>query len=109
VAELVKPRTKAELIEILESNAIPWAPVARPEDLFDDPHLNTGGKLVDTVLADGRHTKLPALPFELDGAVLGLRRQAPRLGEHTAELLAEAKVSTGEMQALAALGVIVLG
>ena len=109
VAELVKPLTKAELIEILETNAIPWAPVARPEDLFDDPHLNSGGKLVDTELADGRHTKLPVLPFELDGAVLGLRRQAPRLGEHTAELLAEAKVSAAEMQALAAEGVIVLG
>ena len=109
VGELVKPFTKPALIELLEANAIPWAPVARPEELFDDPHLNAGGKLVDTVLADGAHAKLPTLPFELDGAVLGLRRQAPRLGEHTAELLAELEVSADEMRALAATGVIVLG
>ena len=83
--------------------------MARPEDLFDDPHLNSGGKLVDAVLASGAHTKLPALPLELDGAALGLRRQAPRLGEHTAELLAEAEVSEAEILELAKEGVIVLG
>ncbi len=109
VAGMVKPFTKGQLIDILEENAIPWAPVARPEDLFDDPHLNSGGKLVDAVLASGAHTKLPALPLELDGAALGLRRQAPRLGEHTAELLAEAEVSEAEILELAKEGVIVLG
>ncbi len=109
VAAMVKPFAKERLVEILEENAIPWAPVARPEDLFADPHLNSGGKLAEVELANGVRVKLPLLPLELDGAVPGLRRQAPRLGEHTSELLAEAHLSAAEIRELARQAVVVLG
>ncbi len=66
VAAMFKALTKAELMEKLERLGLPFAPVAKPSDLFEDPHLNAGG-LVKTQLPDGRITKLPGLPIEMDG------------------------------------------
>jgi crotonobetainyl-CoA:carnitine CoA-transferase CaiB-like acyl-CoA transferase len=109
IAEIMKRFTKAELIAIFEREAIPFAPVAKTVDLFTDPHLLSGGKLLDIALGHGLSAKLPALPLELDGETLGLRRQAPRLGEHTTELLAELRIGEGEIKALAYKGVIVAG
>jgi crotonobetainyl-CoA:carnitine CoA-transferase CaiB-like acyl-CoA transferase len=79
---------QAELMERLETVGLPFAPVARPEDLFDDPHLNAGG-LVELTLPDGRRTALPGLPLEMNGQRLGLTRDPPAAGADTAEVLAE--------------------
>ena len=48
VAEIMAGYSKAELEAICERIQIPFAPVARPEDLFDDPHLNVSGRLAET-------------------------------------------------------------
>ena len=79
---------RAELIAKVEAIGLPFAPIARPEDLFDDAHLNAGG-LIDLTLPDGRTTKLPGLPVELDGARLGLQRDIPRIGADSDAVLAE--------------------
>lgn len=60
--------SQAEAIEKLEGSGLPFAPIGRPEDLFDDPHLNASGGLQPVTLSDGRETMLPALPVTLDGA-----------------------------------------
>ncbi|MGJ3240849.1 MAG: CaiB/BaiF CoA transferase family protein [Anaerolineae bacterium] len=80
---------KDEIIAKAEQAEIPFAPIARPEDLFDDPQLNQGGSLVDVTLPDGRTSKLPKLPIQIEGDDLGLRMQAPAIGEHTHALLTE--------------------
>jgi crotonobetainyl-CoA:carnitine CoA-transferase CaiB-like acyl-CoA transferase len=64
-----------------------FAHVARPEDLFDDPHLNGNHSLAPTHLPGGVTTKLPLLPIRIDGAPLPLRRDPPATGEHTREIL----------------------
>lgn len=51
----VHPR---ELIARLEGTGLPFAPIARPQDMFDDPHLNASG--VATGDADRRHTDCPS-------------------------------------------------
>lgn len=79
---------RAELIAKVEAIGLPFAPIARPEDLFDDAHLNAGG-LIELTLPDGRTTKLPGLPVELDGARLGLQRDIPRIGADSDAVLAE--------------------
>jgi crotonobetainyl-CoA:carnitine CoA-transferase CaiB-like acyl-CoA transferase len=73
----------ATLGEKLERLKIPYAPLATPADLFDDPHLNQGKRMLDTLFPNGEHAKLPGLPLEIGDHAIGLRRQPPRMGEHT--------------------------
>ena len=68
---------------------LPFALIARPEDLFDDPQLNANGSLADTVLAGGITTTLPKLPLRIDGEAFELRCNPPQAGEHTHEILDE--------------------
>jgi crotonobetainyl-CoA:carnitine CoA-transferase CaiB-like acyl-CoA transferase len=93
---------KSELIATLERAGLPFAPINRPEDLFDDPHLRASGGLAPTVLADGRTTCLPVLPLELGAARDPRPRPLPSAGEHTAEILADLGLSSRELTALAA-------
>jgi crotonobetainyl-CoA:carnitine CoA-transferase CaiB-like acyl-CoA transferase len=57
--------TRAEAIDRLEDSGLPFAPIARPEDMFEDPHLRASGALHRTILPDGSVTMLPALPLML--------------------------------------------
>ena len=65
---------------------LPFALIAHPEDLFDDPHLNANGSLAATVLPGGREAKLPKLPIRIDGEAFDLRSNPPAAGEHNATL-----------------------
>lgn len=109
VADVVKRYPMAEIVAIAERIGIPFAPVAKTDDLFDDPHLNAaGGGLLPVQLPNGDWTKLPRLPIEMAGHDLGLQRQAPQVGEHTREVLLEAGYSAAEIDALAEQGAVVL-
>jgi crotonobetainyl-CoA:carnitine CoA-transferase CaiB-like acyl-CoA transferase len=85
--EILLRHTKAELAQKLEAIGLPFAPITRPRDLFDDPHLNAGG-MVETKDPRGYAFKVPGLPLELGGKRLGLRNQPPRLSQDARELLA---------------------
>ncbi len=84
-------RTAAELSELFERNGLPYAPIVRPEQLYDDPHLNVSGGLADIALPDGdlagQTVRTTLFPLRMDGQRLGVRLSPPRQGEHTAELL----------------------
>ena len=81
--------TKADLMERIENLGLPFAPIGKPEELFDDPHLNAAGGLLDMEMEDGKRCKLPALPISLDGTRPGLQLDPPKAGEHTEEILEE--------------------
>jgi crotonobetainyl-CoA:carnitine CoA-transferase CaiB-like acyl-CoA transferase len=74
---------------VFEQHGLPYAPITRPHDLLDDPHLNATGGLAPITLPDGRTTKTPLLPLTLGGRRPGVRLNPPRLGEHSAALLRE--------------------
>ncbi len=84
-------RTAAELADIFERHGLPFAPIRKPEELFDDPHLLATGGLADVRLTDGPRAgetaKATLAPLTLAGRRLGVRLHPPRMGEHTAELL----------------------
>ena len=88
VRALFKGLRKDALMAKLETVGLPFAPVSRPEDLFEDPHLQAGG-LVPVTLPDGRETWLPALPLEMGGQRLGITRDPPAVGADTEAVLAE--------------------
>ena len=106
VAAIVARHKQAELAETFDRIDIPFAPVARPGDLFDDPQLNAQGRMLDIEFGNGRHAKLPRLPIEIGEHDFALRRQAPAIGEHTAEILAELGLAPHEITALAARGIV---
>lgn len=93
--------SKQQLMDKLEKTGLPFAPIARPEDLFDDPHLAANNGLVPITVSDGPRageaTRLPALPLEMDGKRFGVHRDVPRAGQHSREVLREAGFSEGEV------------
>jgi len=89
--ERLATRTAAELADIFERHGLPFAPIRKPEELFDDPHLLATGGLADVRLTDGPRAgetaKATLAPLTLGGQRLGVRLHPPRMGEHTAEVL----------------------
>ena len=59
--------TRDEVVAKLDGTGLPFAPIARPEDMFTDPHLLASSGLEKVVLADGTMTWLPSLPLEMNG------------------------------------------
>ncbi len=80
---------REDLIAMLETLGLPFAPIARPEDLFDDPHLMLSGGLVEVNLPDGRPTRLPGLPIEIDGKRMGRHHDIPAIGRDEEAILRE--------------------
>ncbi|MCP3999510.1 MAG: CoA transferase [Gammaproteobacteria bacterium] len=104
IQEVFMGYTKAELMEKLEKTGLPFAPIARPEDLFEDEHLNASGGLVPFTVTDGdfkgEQVELPALPLEMDGHRFGLHQPVPHAGEHTREVLEAAGYSEDQIQSM---------
>jgi len=92
----------AELSAVFEQNELPFAPITKPQQLFDDPHLNATGGLAPVRMNDGHMAKVPLMPFTLDGERPGIRLQPPHIGEHTADLLKEVGYSDEEIAAFEA-------
>lgn len=95
---------------------ISWARVGQPGDLFQDPHLLATGGLVDVIVSrlggtEGKRAGLPALPVEFgpDRARPAVRRQAPRVGEHSRDILAQAGFTQAEIDRLIKSGILVAG
>ncbi len=106
VRALFAERTRAELIDILEPAGLPFAPIAKPGDLFDDPHLNAEGGLVPVTLKDGSTARLPALPVEIDGARAGIRQDVPQIGAHASDVLREAGYDDAAIAGLRQAGIL---
>ncbi|GIS86681.1 MAG: CoA transferase [Gammaproteobacteria bacterium] len=98
--ELFKTFTKKELMEKLDQTGLPFAPINKPEDLFDDPHLNESGGLLKIDIPDGGSTKLPAMPIEMNERRFDVHQQVPKVGEHSKEILEELGFSDEVIQSL---------
>lgn len=79
--------TQKELMDLLERTGLPFAPIQRPEDLAEDPHLLESGGLLDMKIPDGGNISLPAMPISIDGARPGLTINPPEVGEHSHQVL----------------------
>jgi len=93
-------RSAAELAEVFEAEGLPYAPITRPEQLFDDPHLAATGGLAPIRMNDGSMSSVPLSPFTLDGVRPSLRLQPPRIGEHTECLLREAGYDDADIESM---------
>ena len=100
----------AELAALFEREGLPYAPIMRPEQLFDDPHLQATGGLAEVRLTDGPGAggtaQAALLPLTLAGDRLGVRLQPPFQGEHTEALLAGLGYPPERISALQASGAV---
>ncbi|WP_020696667.1 CaiB/BaiF CoA transferase family protein [Reyranella massiliensis] len=88
VAEVFKRHDRAALEQLCLDADISFAPVARPQELFDHPHLLANGSLAPTTLPGGVQTRLPLLPFQMMGWRPPLVSDPPEIGQHNDEVLA---------------------
>lgn len=108
--ERLADRAAAELAETMERAGLPFAPIRRPEELYEDPHLLATGGLADVVLPDGEHAgetvKTTLFPLAMDGARLGVRLDPPRRGAHTDALLHSLGYDDARIAALREAGAV---
>jgi len=103
-------RSAAEISQAMEDAGLPFAPIRKPEDLLDDPHLLATGGLADVTLPDGpragQTVKTTLFPITLAGERLGVRLSPPALGSHTDELLAGLGYNAAEIDHLRTQAVV---
>lgn len=87
LAEILKRQRADALTARLEAAGVPYAPIARPEQLVHDPHLKASGGLVPMATDDGGTTEVVLLPLLMGGRRPGVRQPLARVGEHTEEVL----------------------
>jgi crotonobetainyl-CoA:carnitine CoA-transferase CaiB-like acyl-CoA transferase len=108
--ERLATQSAADVATRMEAAGLPFAPISRPEQLFDDPHLQATGGLADVVLPDGERAgqtvQATLLPFTLGGARLGVRLNPPQRGEHTDALLSGLGYDASRIAALREAGAV---
>ena len=105
IRALIAGMTRAEVIAKLDGTGMPFAPIGRPEDLFEDPHLATGG-LEPVTLDNGTETRLPTIPLEMDGKRPGGATRLPLPGADARAVLAGLGYDETRIEALLASGAV---
>ena len=116
IAAVLATFSKPALMARCEALGLPFAPIAKPSDLFEDPHLRASGGLLPVELAQARGARggaparevadLPGLPVAMAGARPGLRRQPPVLGADSTAVAREAGLGEAEIAAMLADGTL---
>jgi len=93
--------TAKHISDVFEKHGLPFAPITRPEQLFEDPHLLATGGLAPIRITDGpkagQETTTPLLPLMMDGKRLGIRHNPPKFSEQTQEILSQLGYSSEEI------------
>ncbi len=102
--ERMSHHTADELGRRFEALGLPFAPIRRPEQLYEDEHLRQTGGLADIRLPDGARAGQSAgttlLPFTMQGQRLCVRSDPPTLGADTAAILAALGYSADQQESL---------
>lgn len=98
--KMFQAQNMTESATICERIGLPFAPILRPDQLFDDPHVNHDGATVEVTLSNGVRTQVPTLPFEYGGTRPGLYRDLPQIGEHNEDVARELGYSDEAMERL---------
>ena len=106
IRALIGGFTRAEVIARLEGSGLPFAPIGKPEELFDDPHLAASGGLEPVTLDNGARTRLPTIPLEMDGKRTGAASRLPLPGADSRTVLASLGYDENRIGALIASGAV---
>ena len=98
--------TQHQLMHTCDKIGLPFAPISKPHDLFDDPHLNQSGNMLEITLSDGSRSRIPGLPLEIGGRRTAVWRDLPSIGEHGLQILKEVGYTNAEIEILQTKGVL---
>lgn len=104
IRELVSRYTRDEIVAKLDGTGLPFAPIGKPEELFDDPHLAASGGLEDVQLDTGEDTRLPALPLTMGGDRPARPNTLSKAGAETAQVLADLGYDQADVDRILASG-----
>jgi crotonobetainyl-CoA:carnitine CoA-transferase CaiB-like acyl-CoA transferase len=99
VTEGMKQRTNAEWLVALREADLPHGPANSLQDLLDDDYLNEIGFFPRMQHPSEGEMTLVGIPVTYQGTPATIRRLAPRLGEHTQEVLEQAGLAAAEIEA----------
>jgi crotonobetainyl-CoA:carnitine CoA-transferase CaiB-like acyl-CoA transferase len=100
LADILRERTTAEWMELFERLDIPCVPLNSLDDLIDDPHLAAVDFFQVRQHPSEGGVRYAGIPSRWNGRALAIERDAPRLGEHSVEVLREAGLSETEVDRL---------
>ncbi len=99
-AETIKKRDFPELIELFEASGIPYSPINRPADMYQDPHVLRPGGLHHSRLFGGQVFRAPGLPIEVDGSIpRPASLDVTEVGSDTDKVLSDLGLSPSEVRA----------
>ena len=104
--ELFATRTAAEWGDLFDAHELVWGPVQQLQEIVDDPQARAAGYYVDVPHHESGPLETVAIPLKVHGADVGPRAAAPRLGQHSWEVLSELGLTDGEIEALQTAGVV---
>ncbi|WP_394730104.1 CaiB/BaiF CoA transferase family protein [Altererythrobacter sp. GH1-8] len=105
IRELIGQFTAEEVIAKLDGTGLPFAPIGKPQDMFDDPHLATGG-LEDVTLDNGTPVRLPTVPLEMSGKRIGSPQKLPTPGQDAEAVLSALGYDADKVAALKQSGAV---
>ncbi|RSF05126.1 CaiB/BaiF CoA transferase family protein [Achromobacter aegrifaciens] len=81
--ELFKSRSLADWERLFDGHDIPWAPVLRHDEVFEDPHVRHRGVVADTPAG-----RVVGFPVKFSKPLPSMAREVPGLDQHRAQILA---------------------
>ncbi|XUU61235.1 CaiB/BaiF CoA transferase family protein [Erythrobacter sp. HA6-11] len=105
IRALIGEFTAEEVIAKLDGTGLPFAPIGKPQDMFDDPHLAEGG-LEDVTLDNGTPVRLPTVPLEMSGKRIGGPQALPTPGQDARDVLASLGYDADRIEALIGTGAV---
>jgi formyl-CoA transferase len=100
IGEWTQRRTQEEVLNAMEKAEVPAGRIYSAADIACDPHYAARGMIQSIVAGDGEPLKVPGIVPKLSATPGAIRSRAPKLGEHTEEVLKEIGYSPSEIEAL---------
>ena len=100
IAAWTSQRTQAEVLDAMEKAEVPAGRIYTAADIAADPHYAARGMIQQVTAGDGEPLRVPGIIPKLSGSPGAIRTPAPKLGEHTEEVLGALGYSAAEIGAL---------
>ena len=106
IGEWTSRRSQEEVLEEMEKAEVPSGRIYTAADIAADPHFAARGMIREVLAADGEPLKVPGVIPVLSGTPGEIRAPAPKLGEHTDEVLGEVGFTKDEIAEMRKRGIL---